>query len=101
MNEQITVIARFQAKSETVDKIIEIASEMVRQTRIEAGCLNYDFHQDLADPTLFFMHENWTDEGALAAHFETPHLKAALALLPELLVVPVEICRLRMVGPKA
>ena len=101
MNEQITVIAKFQAKPEMIERIIEIASEMVRQTRLEAGCLNYDFHQDLADPTLFFMHENWADERVLAAHFETPHLKAALAVLPELLVEPVEIRRLKMVGPES
>jgi quinol monooxygenase YgiN len=31
------------------------------------------------------MHENWTHEKALAAHFETPYLKRALTVLPELL----------------
>ena len=101
MNEQITVIARFRARPETIEKIIETALEMVRQTRIEAGCLNYDFHQDLTDPTLFYMHENWIDEKSLEAHFETPHIKAALAVLPTLLVEPVEIRRLKTIGPKA
>jgi quinol monooxygenase YgiN len=40
--------------------------------------LDYDFHPDLEDPTLFYKHENWVQEKALAAHFEAPHLKAAL-----------------------
>lgn len=101
MNDQITVIARFRAKPEMAEKIIEIVLELVNQTRTEAGCLNYDFHRDLADSTLFYMHENWANEKALAAHFETPHLKAALAAVSDLLAEPVEIRRLQMISPKA
>ncbi|MEP6925341.1 MAG: putative quinol monooxygenase [Pyrinomonadaceae bacterium] len=101
MSEQITVIARFKAKPETVETVIELVSKMVSQTRTEAGCLNYDFHRDLEDSTLFYMHENWASEKALAAHFEEPHLKAAFAVVPELLAEPVEIRRLRMISPKA
>lgn len=101
MDEQITVVAKFRAKPEATEKLIEIVLEMVRQTRLETGCLNYDFHRDLADPALFYMHENWTDEKALAAHFETSYFKAALTALPKLMVDPVEIHRLKIVEPKA
>ena len=45
------------------------------------------------------MHENWANDKALAAHFETSHLKAVLAVIPELLVEPVEIRRLKRIDP--
>ena len=34
-------------------------------TRAEAGCINYDFHIDAADPCVFVFYENWTDRAAL------------------------------------
>lgn len=101
MNEQITVIAKFQTKPEAAEEFVESILNLVQKTRIEKGCLNYDFHRDLTDPTVFYMHENWQSEADLAAHFETPHLKAAFEVMPDLLVKPVEIRRLQMIDPKA
>lgn len=101
MSEQITVIARFKAKPEAVEKITEIILNLVRETRAEAGCLNYDFHRDLEDSTLFYMHENWRSKADLAAHFKTTHLEAVFEILPNLLAEPVEIRRLQIINPKA
>lgn len=101
MSEQITVIARIKAKSEKLEQVIELMQNLVHHTRQEEGCLNYDFHQDLEDPTLFYMHENWTSGDALKAHFEMPYMKEAFAAAPDLMAEPVEIRRLRMISPKA
>lgn len=101
MSEQITVIARFKTRPETADKLIELAENLVRQTRQEEGCLNYDFHRDLEDPMLFFMHENWANEEALNKHFEQPYVLQAFAVAPEILAEAPEIRRLKMISPKA
>lgn len=101
MSEQITVIARIKAKPESADQLIEMMTNLVRQTRMEKGCLNYDFHRDLEDETLFFMYENWKSADALAEHFEQSYMKDAFARAPELLAEPLEIRRLKMLGDKA
>lgn len=101
MDERTTVIARFRAKPETVEKLVQIILILVQETRTEKGCLNYDFYRDLTDSTLFYMHENWQSAADLEAHFKTAHVKAAFEILPPLLTEPVEIRRLQMINPNA
>lgn len=101
MSEQITVIARIKAKPENVEKVIDLMDNLVRLTRQEEGCLNYDFHSDLEDPTLFYMHENWANAEALAKHFEQSYMKETFAAAPELMAEPIEIRRLKLISPKA
>lgn len=59
-----------------IETLRPAAVAMVEATHTEAGCLEYAFSQDLRDPTLFRIIERWTDEAALAAHFQTPHMAA-------------------------
>lgn len=101
MNEQITVIARFKTKPETAAEFEQIFAELVGFTRHETGCLNYDLHRDLEDPTLFFMHETWANADALDEHFDKPYIDRAFAASPRLLAEPAEIRRLEMISPKA
>jgi quinol monooxygenase YgiN len=42
--------------------------------------------------------EEWTGAPALEAHFETPHLKNALARFPDLLAAELDVRRYRLVG---
>ena len=59
-----------------VERLRPAAVAMIEATRKEAGCVDYAFAQDLADPTLFRIVERWESEAALAAHFQTPHMAA-------------------------
>ncbi len=47
---------------------------MVEASRGESGCLNYAYSQDLFDPGLFHVIEQWRDREALKLHFQTPHM---------------------------
>ena len=49
---------------------------MMHATKAEPGCLDYAYALDLAEPDLLRVIERWTDEAALTAHFETPHMAA-------------------------
>jgi len=100
MSEQITVIAKFKTKPEAREKLIEIVLKLVRLTREESGCLNYDFHCDLEDPTVFYMHENWRDAAALENHFKQPYIHEAFTAAADVLTEPVEIKRLQMISPE-
>jgi quinol monooxygenase YgiN len=74
-----TIIGTVTARPETREELATSAdAEQVAPTRAEAGCINYDFHVDAADPCVFVFYENWTDRAALDAHLAMPHLQAAL-----------------------
>jgi quinol monooxygenase YgiN len=70
---KLTVIARVRAKAEALDTVKQECLTLVPVSRAEAGCLNYDLHQSLEDPTLFVFYENWMSRAALEQHLEAPH----------------------------
>lgn len=66
---------------------------LLAPTRAEKGCINYDLHRSLEDPTLFMFHENWASEADLDAHLRSPHLQALLRLMPELIDGQIKITK--------
>ena len=59
------------------------AIAMMQASRQEPGCLEYTFSQDFADGEVVRVIERWTDEAALAAHFQTQHMAAFNKALAE------------------
>lgn len=96
MNEQITVVAEFRVKSEVVEAFKSAAEKVVRATRKETGCLNYDLHQSLEDESIFLMHENWTSDAALEKHFETAHIAEFRRATAAMFDAPVSIRRFKL-----
>jgi quinol monooxygenase YgiN len=101
MSKQITVIARLKAKPEKTEELKELALSLLEPTRAESGCINYDLHRDLEDPTVFYFYENWSCQADLDAHFKTPHIARALQIAPEIFAEPMQLTRLEMLGKKA
>ena len=56
-----TIIGTVTARPETREELLTLLAAQVAPTRAEAGCINYDFHVDAADPCVFVFYENWTD----------------------------------------
>ena len=50
--------------------------EMMQLSRAEDGCIEYAYSEDLTDPGLIHVFENWRDEEALHAHHNAPHFLA-------------------------
>jgi quinol monooxygenase YgiN len=59
-------------------------AKMVAASNAEDGCLLYAYSQDLLDPGLVRISEQWADRGALKAHFETPHMAEWRGVIPSL-----------------
>jgi quinol monooxygenase YgiN len=57
---------------------------MLDASSAEPGCLHYAYSQDLFDPGLFHVIEQWRDREALKLHFQTPHMTAWRAVWPNL-----------------
>jgi quinol monooxygenase YgiN len=87
----ITVTATLQAKPGKEAELKKILTGLVTPTRQEAGCINYDLHVSLDDPSKFTFYENWTSRAHLDAHLQTAHIKALLPHVDELCVAFPEI----------
>ena len=93
---QLTVIAKFRAKSGSEEQTRQALLGMTAPSRAESGCLNYDIYQSNDDPALLFTYENWTGKPALDEHIETPHFKNLCEMLKPLLAAPMGIDLLSM-----
>ncbi|MDQ2837993.1 MAG: antibiotic biosynthesis monooxygenase [Actinomycetota bacterium] len=69
------------------DGLVELAAA----TRTEAGCESYELYRSVVDQAVFITVEQWTDQDALDAHMQTPHMHAALAVVGDKLAAPPAI----------
>jgi quinol monooxygenase YgiN len=89
----VIVAGRIRIRAERRSEAVAAAVKMMRATEQEAGCRAYRFTGDLEDPTLFHLFEEWADEAALQAHFQTPHMAEFNAAVPQLVAAPPSIDR--------
>ena len=95
-----TIIATLTARPETREELASLLMALVAPTRAEAGCINYDFHVDAADPCVFVFYENWTDRAALDAHLAMPRLQPLVSQRDRVLAFPVDIRPLIMLSER-
>jgi quinol monooxygenase YgiN len=93
-----TIIGTVTARPDTSAELAELLAAQVAPTRAEAGCINYEFHVDAANPCVFVFYENWTSRAALDAHLAMPHLQPLFSQLDRLLACPVDIRPLNMLS---
>ena len=72
----IAVLGTFRFPPETVEQARPLMRTVIEATLAEAGCRAYSYAEDVAEPGLFRVMEQWDNREALAAHFTTPHMKA-------------------------
>ena len=89
--EKITVLVRIKAKEGLGEQIRQRAMALVAQTRNEAGCISYDFHQAAEDKSSFMFYENWTSKKALDEHIQKPVLQAFIAEADTLFAEPIDV----------
>ena len=100
-NENIVLIARLKVKKDSVEQAKQAALAIVEDSRREAGCLNYDFHQAIEDETVFIWHETWENKEAIEAHGKSEHFDAFSRQIKDLIDEPLEITLTKMVSEKA
>jgi quinol monooxygenase YgiN len=72
----IYVIAELALKPGSTEKAAAEARNAVVATNKEDGCIFYQMHLNVSDPTKLIVVERWASREALNAHIQTPHLKA-------------------------
>ena len=72
---KLTIVAHIRAKSDRIDLVKTELLKLIDITRAEAGCINYDLHQDNENPTHFLFYENWESRELWQTHMNNQHLK--------------------------
>lgn len=73
---RVTVVATVHAKAGREEEMKRELLALIEPTRSESGCINYDLHQAVDDPSVFMFYENWRSKEDLDKHLETSHFKA-------------------------
>jgi|TARA_B100000768_G_C11094395_1_gene296362 quinol monooxygenase YgiN len=81
----IIVQGSIPVRPECRDQAISMAKNMVEASRLELGCVSYDFYVGLADPNTLMLFQEWESLDALQSHFETKHMDDFLQQLPDIL----------------
>jgi len=71
--EAVTLVVLLRSKEGQQLLVEAEIRALVGPTRREAGCLQYDLHHSLDQPSLFFLHEVWATREHHTAHTKTPH----------------------------
>lgn len=80
----LVAIARVRAVAAKADELAVLLASLAAATRLEPGCLSYEFYRDVEDVTLFCSVETWVSRSDLDAHLAAPHTARVLSQLPEL-----------------
>jgi quinol monooxygenase YgiN len=76
---KLTVVAIIKAKADKIDLVKAELLKPIDITRAEAGCINYDLHQDIENPAHFLFYENWESRELWQNHMGNQHLKDYMA----------------------
>lgn len=97
MKNALTIVARIEAKPDQVELVKSELLKIIEPTRAEAGCLQYDLHQDNDNPAVFLFFENWETRELWQDHMNSAHLAAYKAAAGEALV-GVTISEMSQIG---
>ena len=70
----IVVVGQFRLPAARMDEARPVMAKVMLATRAEAGCVQYNYAEDLLDPGLIRVSELWQSRAQLAAHMQTPHM---------------------------
>lgn len=84
----IKVVAKNYVQADKVDAFIALAKQLVEETNKEAGCLFYQLHQSVNDPTVLAFIEEWESKEALDAHMASAHFQDIVPRLREFSAKP-------------
>lgn len=93
----IVVVARWQAKAESLGGLLAMIAELRRHSLAEPGCLGYDAFQGLGEPGTILLVERYADDAALEAHRGSAHYRELVVerILPLLTDRRVEFLKAR------
>lgn len=74
MPQTLTIVARIQAKKDSLTLVRAELLKLIPPTRDEEGCIGYVLHQDLNRKDLFLFYETWASRELWQQHMGRRHL---------------------------
>lgn len=74
MANQLTIVARIEAEADKIELVKAELLKLIEPTLKEAGCIQYDLHQDNENPAVFLFYENWQNRELWQEHMNNIHL---------------------------
>lgn len=99
-DEKIVLVARLKVKEDAVEEAKAAALAIVADSRAEEGCINYDIHQAIDDPTVFVWHETWKSKAAIDEHFQTPFFQSFFETVGKIAAEEPVITLTKMISEK-
>ena len=87
----VIVAGRVAIKPEQREAAITSMQQVVAATKPEAGCIAYDFYEDVSEPNTFHVYEEWESDAHLSAHLQQAHTQTFLGGLGELVIAPPDV----------
>ena len=79
----LLLIAELPARAGRVEALVALAQPLIAASRAEPGCIRYQLHRALDDPSLLLFVETWQSREAFDRHMQTPYLQAFAGAAPE------------------
>ena len=70
----IVVVGQFRFPPEQMAAALPAMRKVMEATRVEEGCIEYNYGEDVLDPGLIRVSELWASRAQLDAHMRTPHM---------------------------
>jgi quinol monooxygenase YgiN len=89
----IIIAGSVPVQADKLEEAAQVVLRMAELSKAEDGCIHYHFYSDLADPSTFFIYEEWRDAESLAAHNQTEHMAWFRGQLPNFLAGEPKLTR--------
>jgi quinol monooxygenase YgiN len=86
MSEEHHIICELRCETPNRERVRQLLLQFVEPARLEEGCLYYDLYQQIADRNTFYIIDGWTNQAAMDAHANNPHVAQVMEELGPLLV---------------
>lgn len=87
----IKIVAKNVVLEEHIDEFKALAKELVKGSKAEEGCIEYDLFEDVEKPFILTFIETWESMDAIKAHTQTDHYKSVVPQLGKFLVKEKEV----------
>lgn len=71
----ITICAILKAKSGQEEQLLDELLKLIKPSRSEKGCIQYQLHRSVEEKGTFVFYETWADQNAINEHVNTEHYK--------------------------
>ncbi|MDF2631799.1 MAG: putative monooxygenase [Caproiciproducens sp.] len=94
----IKIVAKHTIKQGKINDFVATIKPLIKETnQNHRGCIDYELFQDMENPLIFTMIEEWENQSFLGEHMKYELFKETIANLDAYLDRPVEINRYQRV----